>query len=360
MQHAAKGFTFLYEIAITPFFGSVTVMNNDTFTFASTSYEPLSGVAYFRYRIGDQTFTETLELTPGATIPEQILFALHLALGVSYWKAYCSPTIVIESGTLTREQATFWNTLYTKGLGEFFYVNEIDFRGRVNFPYDDAADPQPVSVQTHPSALVPIGGGKDSLVSIELLQKGEMPFSTFTLGRYDVIEAQRTHINTKHHTIKRTLDKQLFALNEQGAYNGHVPISSIYAFTAVLQAMLTGQRYVVLSNERSASYGNVEYLGEHVNHQWSKSLEFEKMINSYVHDYITPDVEYFSLLRPLYEIAIAREFAQHDQWLSRFTSCNRNFAIQKKIVTLIAWAHLRKSPLHLPWRTKKASMKKQQ
>lgn len=313
-------------------------MNTDRFTFASFAYDVATGVAEFTYAYNPELhFTERLTLaSPRRAVSDQMLLALHLALGMSYWKAYCPQEIVVNSGTLTRKQADFWNTLYTKGLGEFFYVNKIDFRGLVNFPFDENAAVTAEAIATS-GALVPIGGGKDSLVSIEMLEKAGEQYSTFTLGEYDVIEKQRTHIDAPHLTIQRSIDPKLFELNTTGAYNGHIPISSIYAFTAIFQAIQSGKRYVILSNERSANIGNVEYLGAHINHQWSKSVEFEKMVNAYVKEYITPDIEYFSLLRPLYEIAIAREFAQHQEWLPRFTSCNRNFAIQKESAPQGLW-----------------------
>jgi hypothetical protein len=64
-----------------------------------------------------------------------------------------------------------------------------------------------------------------------------------------------------------------------------------------------------------------------INHQRSKSLEFEKAFDTYVQKYLSPDLKYFSILRGMYEIKIAKEFAQHPQYFSAFSSCNRNFHI---------------------------------
>jgi hypothetical protein len=124
------------------------------------------------------------------------------------------------------------------------------------------------------------------------------------------------------------LDNRLLELNRTGeVYNGHVPITSVYVFSGVLAALLGGYRYVVFSNERSASEGNLEYLGQGINHQWSKSLEAEKLFASYVRDFISPDVTPFSLLRPLSEYAIVERFSHHLQYFSVFSSCNRNFVV---------------------------------
>ena len=65
--------------------------------------------------------------------------------------------------------------------------------------------------------------------------------------------------------------------------------------------------------------------GVGINHQYSKSLEFERDFADYVARHITPSIAYFSLLRPLSEIEIARRFAQHPQYFEVFRSCNTAF-----------------------------------
>jgi hypothetical protein len=124
------------------------------------------------------------------------------------------------------------------------------------------------------------------------------------------------------------LDSRLLELNKTGeVYNGHVPITSVYVFAGVLLALLGGYRYVVFSNERSASEGNLEYLGQIINHQWSKSAEAEKMFTSYIHDFISPEVTPFSLLRPLSEYGIVERFSHYSKYFPVFSSCNRNFVV---------------------------------
>ncbi len=303
-----------------------------TFHFEKYTFDPEEKVAQFHYSFDRELyFVETLKLhvsrvEEGEAL-DRVLFNLHLALGISYWKAYCASEIKIESGKLSRKQADFWNTVYTKGLGEFFYQNRIDFRGLLNFPYGDDVEVEPVELKITDDAMVLLGGGKDSLVTVELMKKMEKKFDVFTLNRYPVIDAQIERIGAPHHWIERTIDPALMAENEKGALNGHVPISMIYAFTALLMAVVEGHRYIVLSNEHSSNYGNVEYLSEEVNHQWSKSFEFEKLFSHYVRKFVTSNVEYFSLLRPLHEIQIAKIFAVHGEWLDQFTSCNTNFRI---------------------------------
>jgi hypothetical protein len=331
-------------------------MKYDTFIFERYELDAGTRTASFAYSYQDgPAFTETLVLPEGLAVSEspeldRALFALHLLLGVSYWKAYCAPKIVVKSGSLDADQAHFWNTLYTKGLGQFFYENNLPPVGLVHFEARvalqkgpgtascDSADEAVArstsrdgSAKTGPATntLVPMGGGKDSLVTIELLKSLGINFQTYTLGRHELIEDQRAKIDAPHFTIIRAIDPQLFALNDADAYNGHVPITAVYTFTALVVAILNNNSHIAISSERSANEGNVEYQGETINHQWSKSAEAEALVRDYIHAYVTPNVTTFSLLRPLSELDIAKRFATHTEWLPLFTSCNRNFAINK-------------------------------
>lgn len=306
---------------------------NSTFFFEKYELDIASKRARFYYSYdSDFEFIEELELPlpdnfKSTELIDRLLFNLHLALGISYWKAYIPDNIRIKTGALSKEQALFWNTVYTKGLGEFFYTNQIDFRSLVRFPFLDDVTHVPVKCDTNNTALVLLGGGKDSLVTVELMKSMRQPFDTFSLNQYDIITEQANRLNGNHFSIIRHIDKKLLKLNNQGAYNGHIPISMVYTFTALLLAAIKKHSYVIASNERSANSGNVEYYGEEINHQWSKSFEFEQMLQKYVESYITSDIKYFSLLRPLSEFHIAKLFSRYPQWHELFTSCNRNFSI---------------------------------
>ena len=127
--------------------------------------------------------------------------------------------------------------------------------------------------------------------------------------------------------IKRTISQNLIALNQDGAINGHVPISAIWAFLSVITALLTNQKYIAFSNEASANQPTLEIDGQNINHQYSKTLEFEQDFQNYVTTFIHPELKYFSLLRPFSELYIAEMFAQKawPKYKDKFSSCNRNF-----------------------------------
>lgn len=175
-----------------------------------------------------------------------------------------------------------------------------------------------------------LGGGKDSIVAGELLKKRKKRFALYTLNPVPLHKKVGKLLGGEIISLQRTLDPKLMRLNARWAYNGHVPVSAIYGFTGLLAAALHGYKYVVAANEKSANYGNIKYLGQTVNHQWSKSVEFEKLFREYVREFITPDITYYSLLRSYNELKIAQMFSKYPQYFSVFSSCNTNFRLRQK------------------------------
>lgn len=313
-----------------------------TFEYTGYNHDSENKKIQFHYHVTTSSekinFTETIILPDKelSNVPKElldlILHSLHIMLGISYWKLFCSPEIVIKTKPLTKAQAEFWNTVYTKGLGEFFYKNKIDFPGLVKFPYEEFATASSVSFPCTNRSLVGIGGGKDSIVTAELLKKEHKDFFTFIIDTqhdHKIIHEIAKKIGKESLHIKREVDSKLFELNKRpDIYNGHIPISAIFAFIGILLGVLYDFKYIIVSNERSANIGNTEYLGEMVNHQWSKSYEFETMFQNYVKKYLTPDIQYFSLLRPFSEMVILKEFSKHTPYFLHFSSCNRNYKIK--------------------------------
>ncbi|MDO8583119.1 MAG: hypothetical protein Q7R51_01160 [bacterium] len=258
---------------------------------------------------------------------KSILDNLMLILGISYWKLYCPKEIVIENNFLIQEQAEFWDTIYTKGLGEFFYKNKIDFRGLVNFPFVESIQGS-ISFPRSERALLGLGGGKDSIVAAEALKAQDEDFDLFTVGTSEIQEEVAEVIGKEPILIKRELDSKLFQLNkETGVYNGHIPVSVAYAFLGLLGSVFYDYSSIIVGNEKSANYGNVEYLGEMINHQWSKSEEFETLFNNYVRSFITEDISYSSPLRQMSELEVVKEFVKYPKYFKVFSSCNANYKI---------------------------------
>lgn len=304
-----------------------------TFRFVAYTFDRGTGEAALTYAIdGVYTFTEKVVFP----LPEKIaasdeaidhaVRALHLIGGISYYKAYLPPEIVVESTELTKDEAVFWAKLYTLGLGEFFYRNNLDFQGYVRFPATDVAT-STLPKTTTSGAVLPLGGGKDSLVAVEMLRKAGKPFDLLALRAHERIVQVAEAVGQPLAVIGRQIDPQLFELNKKGAWNGHVPITAYVAFASVVYALLHGKQDIIFANEKSANNGNVTVHGVSINHQYSKSLEAERDIQNYLAMSVTADVRVFSLLRPLSELAITKRFAERGKYLEIFSSCNKNFRI---------------------------------
>ncbi|MBR5535429.1 MAG: hypothetical protein IKU60_02140 [Clostridia bacterium] len=253
-----------------------------------------------------------------------MVFSLGLAELVSYWKITCSPEVRIECGNLSPMQINWWKKLYFHGLGEFFYLNRINADEsfmRISTKGAPASIDQ--SKRFLSGNLIPVGGGKDSNVTMELLREFKDSNRPYIINpRGATLDSVRVaSLSEKTLTAKRTLDCNMLRLNKEGYLNGHTPFSAIVAFSSVITAYINNLKYVVLSNESSANESTV--AGSTVNHQYSKSFEFEQDFNRYEKEFLKSGVYYFSLLRPLSEYQIASFFARLKPYHSIFRSCNK-------------------------------------
>lgn len=323
---------------------------------------------------------------------DNLVFQIGLVEMLSYWKATTSPQIIIRAGSLTPDQINWWHKLLIKGLGEYFFTNQIDFTptdfvtiqttqkqedsqtqtGKFNIQADlvtvatnhpdqtklnrtkleptplnpkvvshsPTTATQPGKTQSKPTVskyLIPLGGGKDSIVTLELLRQYQKtkPLSSQLLGLAINPTPATRQISQLADLplieVRRRLDPKLFDLNNQNYLNGHTPFSALVAMTSMLVAYLYDCPQIVLSNEKSSNEGNTQYLGQSVNHQYSKTFEFESDFRDYVETYIQPLLpkdqlapQYFSLLRPFFELKIGQLFARLGKdYFSVFRSCNR-------------------------------------
>lgn len=262
---------------------------------------------------------------------EKAFFGLWIMAGISYFKTCLPQKIVIKSREISPSQAEFFTKIYENGLGEFFVENNLDPHHQVHFPKNENPA-KSLSIDDLMGTIIPIGGGKDSLITAKVLGKYGESFATWHVGNSQVIEDCVRILGKENLQISREISPELLRLNKEGALNGHIPISAILAFLSVVTAILTGKKNIAFSNENSANFGNIKYMGKEMNHQYSKSLEFEQDFQKYVAENISPDIKYFSFLRPLTELKIAEIFAGicWDDFKNYFSSCNRNFHIDKK------------------------------
>ena len=255
----------------------------------------------------------------------QALRLLHLIAGVSYYKAAVPPAIRIDAYAIDADTAAFLTELYENGLGEFAYRNGLSLRGRIRFPVAGELPAPAPALHLPARALVAIGGGKDSLVSIEALRAAGVAQTATWVGAAPLIKACAERTGLPMLNISRSLAPALFEMNKQGAWNGHIPVTAVNSAILVLAALLHDADQVVFSNEHSASYGSLIPGTGEVNHQWSKGWQFERDFAAHLTRHVAADLRYYSLLRPYSELAVARQFARNDRYDLHFSSCNRNF-----------------------------------
>lgn len=297
------------------------------FQFTYRSLHP-DGTLRLGYALDDVDFEETLELpeprASGADV-DGLLDLLHWVAGISYFKAAVPPHLVCETGAPPAAAERLLSALYSEGLGEFAVVNGLDRLPHPQFPR--GADSAPAPRERVPrSLLVPVGGGKDSVVAIEIARRSGLETTLFSIGDAAPVRATAAVAGLPHHTVRRTIDPRLLELNASGALNGHVPVTAIVSCVALLLAATQGIDTVLMANERSASAGNLVWNGVEVNHQFSKSRRAERLLSEAAAE-IDGAPQILSILRPASELAIARAFAGMTDYHRAFTSCNRVFAL---------------------------------
>ncbi len=321
------------------------------------------GRVTLRYALDDQlAFVEQFELPlpdPSLELSETerkravgLLSLLHWVAGVSYFKTALPAQVECATGAPSREVAMLLEALYSEGLGELAYINQLDGLPRPRFPCasdvpppsytprahlgpstDNAASPvdQPGAVGGLGRVLVPVGGGKDSAVALEIVRRAGCELALFSVGDAPPIARTVAAAGLPRLLVRRTLDPRLRALNDAGAINGHVPITAIVSCVAALTAALNGFDAVAMANERSASTGNVEWGGVRVNHQFSKGLRAERLLSAALAEVSRDGPRVFSVLRPASELAIARAFARMERYHRAFTSCNAIFRLDPAV-----------------------------
>jgi hypothetical protein len=305
-----------------------------SFRFVASRLDAQTGAVELSYRFDEgPLLTERLRI-PGAPFAldgaralavGRALDLLHWIAGVSYFKAAVPSQLVFEGDQPSIKASGLLGEVYRLGLGEFAHRNGLDLAARLNFPMPGPSLSPAPALALRPHALVAIGGGKDSLVSIESLRTLGVEQTVTWIGSSQLIAACAERTGLPGLKIERAIAPELFELNRQGAYNGHIPVTAINSAILALAALLQGVDQVVFSNERSASYGSqIPGTGE-VNHQWSKGWHFEQHFAALLRDEVAADLHYYSLLRPWSELAIARQFARIEGYDRHFSSCNRNF-----------------------------------
>ena len=287
---------------------------------------------------------------------ENLIFHLGLIEMISYWKATCSPKIIIKAGYLDKKQIKWWQNLIIKGMSQFFYENKIKFQKPhfICLKSEASIKKRIITVVSLPLKnryLVPFAGGRDSIITLEKLKEKKKEIILFSVNPNKYIQrcAKASEIE-KQIIIKRNIDKKLLELNKEGFLNGHTPFTALLSFLSVICGILFNYKNIVFSNEKSANEGNIKYLERIINHQWSKSSEFEKKFKDYCKKYLVKDINYYSFLRKYTDFEISKIFTKYasiseaekkgrglftySKYFSLFSSCNAPMKIKSSTKNL--------------------------
>jgi len=306
-------------------------VRGSVFRYGNWTADEQLGVLTCGYSLDGREFTERVTLPPGprwhtdaARVAARLVFLLA---GVSYYKTAAPPVIDLGPTALTEAELAFLREFYLQGLGEFAYRNALDLS---DLRIEAALAPggrAPISTSIQ-RALVPFGGGIDSIVVVERVRR-LADAALFVVNRpsdrFEAIEAPAAVTGLPIVRAEREIDPQLLRSAELGFLNGHVPVTGILSALAVLAAVLDQRDAVVMSNEWSASVPTLEYQGRPVNHQYSKSASFEAGFRQVLSEIPARMPEYFSWLRDRTELWVGQEFAALDAYHGSFRSCNKAF-----------------------------------
>lgn len=326
------------------------------FEFTRRSFDPSTGEIQLEYRLGDLPLCERFFLphavsTPSADVSRALdsaLDLLHWIAGISYWKTFCPADVSFLNNAPDPWQATVLSTFYREGLGEFAWHHQLDLTKCLHFPASGSGEATEVLAPVlglRDEALLPLGGGKDSVVAWERMSEhlGHKALMGVQVGSSPLIQALGQWMVSQgylseHWVISRSLDPTLSTLNAQGAMNGHVPITAINSAVLAVFALSLGIRWVCFANERSADEPTLtDHSGRSINHQYSKSFAFEQLFDQWMKRYVAADFAVFSILRRDRELAIAKQYAKLVQFHPHCSSCNRNFHIDPSQRTHDRW-----------------------
>ena len=310
-----------------------------SFRFLDCDYDPAEGAARLSYAFeGGPRLVESITFPHAPWPPDasrqasfrRALEILHLVAGVSYYKAGLSQRMEEQPSHSIDGISEFLTGLYIEGLGELGHVNQVDIAARIHFPADEgpgkgqAVNARPLILPER--ALVAMGGGKDSLVGLERMQKAGIEVMPVCIGGSVLIQDTVKAAGLPLIRIGRKLAPELAEMNQAGAWNGHIPVTAVNSAILLCAAILYGFRYIVFSNERSADEATlVSAGGVAINHQYSKGSAFESAFRRVIASQVSPDIEYFSVLRQYSELGIVERFSKMKKFHPVYSSCNRNF-----------------------------------
>ena len=300
------------------------------FKFINYHFDPNTGLASFNYEgPTGVNYSETVQFTINnsiqydATTLDQALFLAFIVLGTSYYKSHPTPEISLTY-PLDDFQADFFNQIYQDGLSQFTFENHLKRSDLAHFKASEATSvPLPPStLPANPTRLVLLSGGKDSLLTAEMLARDNLSFTPVYISNSDTDLPEIISAYGKPLVIKRHIDRK--NLQKSAGLNGHVPVTLINESLALIQAILldASEIYLGLGREGEEPHAYIDDLP--INHQWSKTPATQQALRNYIQTHISNGITVKSLLENKDELEIAGDFVKlcWEKFGHQFSSCN--------------------------------------
>jgi hypothetical protein len=241
----------------------------------------------------------------------------------------------------TDEFVALWQRIFDNVWAQWRYENDLS-----DYMHPDIARSQSGRLTTaalqrrnaNNRILLFCGGGKDSLVAMKSLERGNFAFDSLSYSSsiYGTAQLQHALIRRLQQFSKPEncyrqwifddfLDSPVLSLRPEFGVKTLTAAETPSSIFSVIPLILAhGHSHIALGHERSADTGQVHWTktGEDINHQWGKSYEAENLINSYIKRFLVSDFEYFSILKPIYDTLIFQMLQRDLSAVPATHSCN--------------------------------------
>ena len=243
--------------------------------------------------------------------------------GTSYYKAFPTKKLVVKNISLTEYQANFFNTVYSHGLSQFIFENQLE-RSDIGL-FQASANAESVHTKYNGNGILLLqSGGKDSLLLAELLLRAQIEYIPWYISQSESIpHVLHTLAYPVVHPIRQIDIDGLDTAKQLNALNGHVPVTFITLGYSLIDVVLRGKNTLLTAIGHEGEEPHA-YIGDFaVTHQWSKTWPAEQLFQEYVTKNIG-DIHVGSPLRSFSELKIAKLFVENawKKYGRNFSSCN--------------------------------------
>ncbi|MEM9923040.1 MAG: hypothetical protein AAF915_04700 [Cyanobacteria bacterium P01_D01_bin.50] len=289
-----------------------------------------------------------LEEQYGKAAMEKVYF--HI-LAFEAMKVACLQPDIFDLGNFsdyyTEDFDSLWHEIFRKSYSQWRYENNLpSYLGPTIVRKQDSSSVssgKPITLlQGDTPVLVCSGGGKDSLVMYKLLERGGISFSSYSYAgtaygkvakQFSLIEHLLQHTSPvrvhRHYGFSDYVDTPIAELHPEYGTSKMPemdffcpPPTSIFCILPV--ALQHGYSQIIVGHERGADTGSLiwDKTGEEVSHAWCKSTQSDRLLGEYVKQELVCNVNYFSLLRPIYDTVIFSLLQRDSNALKDTHSCN--------------------------------------